>query len=302
MKPVLYLLLFAFLFTVLLLPSSALAQISEFGGSGVRYSGDGDLEPPSCGFNVPSVTTEPFSAVWNCVDSDSEPSEIRTQLWIIRQGAARPVLLENFLGFPAGLSIDESTLGVTNFTDGLPFQLRLVATDRAGNSALSPVRTISTEATSSSNCTLSVVTEVIEATETTTGIPSMTVELINASVRSITTGTNTLSVSTSGATGSATCEIDSLCENSEEIEFDSLVTFSSEALSADSDSTESDLTGDDLTATINIFPGDLTVSLEGEGFFTESGDVSLNATGSTSIENTTALQDTVAEVTLSCSP
>lgn len=206
--------------------------ITEFGGSPARYKGDGDQEPPLCSLDVPKSASEPFFIKWNCSDNQSSPDELRSEVWILKQGAQIPVKIADFLGFPASVKIekehliDYAALGndevarteaqARSFESFLPVRFRMLVRDRAGVSSLSSVVEVTPDSGSFSSCSVNLSTEAQAATLEVTGIPALIATAPSVPVSASSSGT----VSGSGAVINSTdnfsfsvCEIESLCAN-----------------------------------------------------------------------------------------
>ncbi len=259
--------------------STAWAETSDFGGYSARFKGDGDKIPPECQIDLPRGSSEPFFVKWNCTDDNAEREEIRTQLWIFRKGAASGDLLKSFIGFPAAVKIDEAALGVANFTDGLPAQFRLVAEDRAGITAISPLLTVQIQDNSVDQCDLRVTAKATEATGGTTGLPESTVAVSDAAVQASQTSASNVSIVTTSAAEAETCEIESLCENDSKLTFRAPITLGSNS---------------SASAKLTISPGALLVEMTGTTQVKDSALTSISLSGTTEIEGREA------DVTLDC--
>ena len=134
--------------------SNAYADLRDFGGEEVEFKGDGDKVPPKCQIDLPSGTTSAFAVKWYCEDDTAPEHEIRTELWMQRRGADRPIKLDDFLGFPANVNIDETVLNSLTVAEGLPAAFRLVARDRAGVASISEFFTVLPQSNSLENCSL----------------------------------------------------------------------------------------------------------------------------------------------------
>lgn len=258
---------------LLLIAQSSTADVIEFGGHDQRFKGNGDNTPPHCNIELPKGSTTPFFILWECDDDVSKQDAIRTELWLTRNNGGVPVLLNSFLGFPAAVQIDEQALQVTNFVDGLPIQVRLIAKDQAGNAATSETFTIRDQDVSVDNCDLTIATAATESTSETTGLPAMNVIMDNVDVSVAETSSTNFSIRTKGETPSTTCEIDSLCSDKEELTFSIAVTL--------------DSTGN-ATGTLAISPGDVSVKLSGDSTTSSSTLTQLDMSGETTIEGTEA--------------
>jgi hypothetical protein len=267
-----------FLFLIAL-PLSASAQILEFQGD--KFKGEGDKRPPKCEVSKPASVNEPFSITWNCEDDDTDAEEIRTELWIYRSFDPGGELVGNFLGFPAAAWIDETTLGATPFTSGLPVTFRLLARDRAGNASITSDFSVTEKSDTLSSCTLAIVTEETESTETTTGIPSSSVVLTNVSISTQDAGTNSITIASLGSNLAKPCEISDICEESDR------VSFSASVITSGSTATGGTLT----TSPGGIITSKLTGTVERSG----------NSISGIDVSGTGEIDDLATEVTLSCS-
>lgn len=267
-----------FLITLISLSvSSVFAEPIDFGGYDARFKGDGDLEPPKCQLNVPSYASAPFTIMWNCEDNECSKDEIKTSLWMLKKGAEVPVKVGEFLGFPAAVNINEELVDQAVFSNALPLSFRLVATDRAGITALSPYATAVFDSGQVKICNLTIKTLQQESTEETTGTPEMTVEVKDARVNSQESGTNLLIINTKSAVLADPCEIDQVCDNDSKVSFRATLSTTS---------AESNTTG-----TLTILPGDITLDIEG----TVNNEIT-QVSGETTVED-----DIPATVSLECS-
>lgn len=266
----------------LLSTTAVYADTSDFGGYSERFKGKGDREPPQCQLEAPASAAEEFFIQWNCADNYCPVDDIRTELWVLRKDATVPRKVTEFLGFPASVQINTGLLEAATIEEGLPASFRLVATDRAGNSTVSPYVTVlsgeDTEA--STTCSLQVVTEATASTGSTTGVPSMTVLLSDAPV-TVRQNSNesSLEILTTSATTAETCEITTLCENNNKLTFDLTLT---------------DVTSSGTAGTIIISPGSVDSSLTGTSSISGTAITTLNMTG------TAVIDETNATVTLTC--
>ncbi|MFN8392625.1 MAG: hypothetical protein U0136_20195 [Bdellovibrionota bacterium] len=267
-------------FAVSSLPRSANAETTDFGGYSERFKGGGDKIPPRCQIDVPTASTEPFFVKWNCTDDNADAQDIRTELWLYRNGAPTGELVANFLGFPASVKIDEGLLGVTEFRQGLPVSIKLLARDKAGITSISPAIVVRAQDNAVTTCSLNIETQATESTGATTGIPSLQVTASDAAVTVSQPSESQLGISSVGSVNADPCEISTVCFN------DSLVSFSS-SLSLSSDSKAS--------GTVSIVPGSLIVNV--------SGTSSVNGTtlNQLSVSGTTTINGASSTVTLSCS-
>lgn len=270
---------------LLLIGSTAVAETTEYGGYPDRFKGKGDTEPPQCGLTLPRAAIEPFFVQWYCVDDVSPSDEIRSELWILRNGALAPDKIKDFLGFPASVLIDEAILQVGEFTDGLPVSVRLVARDRAGNAVITPFILVLSQDNSLNTCDLQVITEATESTGDTTGVPSLSVVVDKALVATQQLSDEDLRVFTPTEVLANPCEIDSICVNNSELRFDSSLTLAEE---------EEGLSAQTASGTVNVTPGDVSADVSGTAEVESGALQSLNVTGSTVVDG----QD--ATVTLTC--
>lgn len=261
----------------------ASADTLDFGGSPERFSGNGDRKPPRCQINVPRAAQEPFFIKWNCTDDQAEPDNIRTTLWILRNGAEIPEKVKDFLGFPASVYVDAGLLGVEEFTTGLPAAFRLVAMDRAGTSALSPYLTVLSQDNSVASCGLELLTDPIQSEGSTTGVPSRQVLLSNVDVQTTQVGNNDVVITMLENGTASPCEIDEICGEDAAVRFQASIT-----LSETSGTTSAE-------GRVTVTPGVLSVNVEGSANVAESSLSSLEVTGDTTIDGV------ATRVTLSCS-
>ncbi len=270
----------------LVLSTNAQARTTDQGGHPEKYKGGGDKVPPRCGFDVPTAASEPFFIRWNCADNfeDKTPqSDIRTSIWIKRESDTRWRKIDDFLGLPASVWVDRSLLGISELDDfekGLPVSFRLIASDNAGITSTSNIRTVSAGSTVIEVCNLSVVTEATESTGSSTGIPALSVQVDNAAISSIQSSTDAVSFSTLDEVQSSVCEIDSLCSNGGLISFNGTASLATDG-------------GSD--GSIQVVPGLDFVALQGSYQTDSSGAATaLNLTGETLVDGLSAT------VTLSC--
>lgn len=260
---------------------TASAEISEHGGEDQKFKGNGDLIPPLCQIDLPRSATSPFSIKWYCSDNDEQTDLIRTELWMYRKNEAAGRLIGNFLGFPAAAYVDQNVLEVTKFTDGLPVHFRLLARDRAGIAMATPFLTVySRDNSSLEKCSLSITTEETKSTGNTIGLPSFSVELNDAKIISTQNTNDEFQITTAEKTSADLCEIESICNDGEEITFTANNSLKS---------------NNAVSTTLSVSPGNLNVSLTGT--FSES---SAELDGLT-LKGTTTIDGANAEVTLDCS-
>ncbi len=267
-----------------LLPSAALADTLDFGGYTESLPKEGDPKPPRCQLDVPRAAQSAFFVKWNCSDDQTLPDDIRSSLWILRNGATVPEKVKDFLGFPASVFVDEGILGVENFTDGLPSAFRLVASDRSGTTAISPYLTVLAQDNSVDTCSLEVLTDPTQSEGSTTGVPSRQVLLSNVSVTTRQIGNNDVTVSLLVPVSANPCEIDEVCDDGE-----NLVSFRTSITFVATDGST------DASGTISVSPGNVLADLEGTAVVAESSLRSLDVTGDTTINGV------ATRVSLSCS-
>jgi len=259
---------------------AAQAETTDFGGYSDRFKGGGDKIPPHCQIELPSASTEPFFVKWNCTDDNAAAEEVRTELWLYRNGAPAGELVANFLGFPASVFVDQGLLGVTEFRSGLPASIKLLARDRAGNTAISPLFTIRAQDNNVSTCALKIETASTESEGDTTGTPSSTVEVASAKVIVSQPSDSQVSVVSAGTLTGDPCEIRSVCFNSSHLTFTSSITLNG---------------SNEASGTVSIIPGSLVVNVNGsttvDGVMLKALDVS----GDTKIDGVDAT------VSLNCS-
>ena len=271
---------------LVLCTTSVSAVTTDQGGHPEKYKGGGDKVPPRCGFDVPTSASEPFAIKWLCEDNfqDKTPSaDIRTTIWIRRDSDTRWRKVEDYLGFPASLFVDHGLLGISpldEFESGLPVSFRLIATDNAGITSTSVARTVSAGSTVLSRCDLLVVTDATESTGSTTGVPSMTVQLDDAPINSAQTRSDSVAFSTPNEVTASVCEIDSLCSNNDMIGFNGTASLEENGSSDGS---------------LQVIPGIDFVALEGT-YQTDSSGVAT----ALSLSGPTVIDGLSATVTLSC--
>ncbi len=258
--------------------ATAFAETTDFGGFSERFKGGGDKIPPRCQIDLPTASAEPFFVKWNCTDDNAAAEEIRTELWLYRNGAPTGDLIANFLGFPASVRIDEGLLGVGTFSAGLPIGVKLLARDRAGITTISPLFTVRAQDNNVSTCSLSITTEGTESSGSTTGTPAENVQVSSANVNVSQSSASQVSVQAAGSVLANPCEIDAVCFD------DSRLTFTSNL----------NIAGDTAAGTVTISPGSLVVQVNGSttvnGVMLETLDVS----------GETKIQGADATVNLSC--
>lgn len=276
-------------FSILFLSvSTSRAEVINFGGFPEKFRGAGDKEPPQCQIDIPRSATSPFFIQWNCVDNFAEQENIRSELWVYRKNSEAPVLVRRFLGFPASVFVDEGILGIQSstdgpqaFTEGLPASFRLIASDRAGISVISPFFTVLSQDNAVNVCTLRLETKATASTGGTTGLPALTVLAQNVSVESQQFSEITVRIFTPKSVVASPCEVDSICDDNNEIDFESSVSIDSAGRAS---------------GVIEISPGSTTANLTGTGRLDGSTLTSLELTG------VTAAQSATANISLSCSP
>ncbi len=256
------------------------ADTTDFGGYSDRFKGAGDKIPPRCQIDLPTASTTPFFIKWNCTDDNADPQEIRTELWLYRNGAPTGELVANFLGFPASVQVHEGLLGVTNFREGLPISVKLLARDRAGITAISPSFVVRAQDNTVSTCSLTIDTEATESDGSTTGTPASNVNVSSANVTVTQPSDTTVAVSAAGSLLADPCDINSVCFDNSRLTFTSSLTFSP------SDST--------ATGTVSVVPGSLVVNVNGT---TSSDGVMLSTFD---VSGTTKIDGVDATLTLKC--
>ncbi len=273
--------LFAYFF---LFASAASGEVLDHGGYPERFKGAGDKVPPNCQFSVPDAAKSPFFIKWNCGDDNASQNDIRTELWMYRNGEAGSILVGNFLGFPAAAYINESVLGAEKFTDGLPVSFRLLARDTAGNTTVSPILSVRTQAASLESCTLQVITQATDSLGGTTGLPSLSVILEASAIITQNVTDSLIRVATSSPQEASTCEITSLCAEENKVAFDS-------SIKIENDSAKKE------ESTLILSPDSITVTLS-EVSLERSDDGALIT--SLSMAGTTSIDSQEADVTLRC--
>ena len=240
------------------------AQNVDFGGYPDEVKGGGDKVPPQCQLDIPRVTSSRFEVKWFCSDNFTSSSDIQSTVWIRRNGSQAFEQLGSFIGFPAASPIDESVLGVTNFADGLPIAIRLSASDKTGNQAISPAVIVSSGQELNGSCSLTIRTLPTESTGSTVGSPSLTVSASASNVLIAESSADQVNITTSGNTIANPCEIEEICFNHEQISF----------------SANLNISGSTVSGSVEVIPGNLAISVSGQAS-TELSTVKLG--GSTSI-------------------
>jgi hypothetical protein len=263
-----------------LVSSLAWAETSDFGGYSERFKGGGDKIPPRCQIDLPSASTTPFFVKWNCTDDNSDPADIRTELWVYRNGAPTGELVAHFLGFPASVRIDEGLLGVSDFKQGLPLGIKLLARDRAGIAAISPLFTVRAQDNGLTSCDMNIQTAATESTGSTTGTPELRVDASNVAVSVSQPTSQQLGISSTSTVFAATCEITSVCFNESQLSFSSNLTLDSNGAAV---------------GTVSIVPGSLVVNVSGSAAVSDNSLEELDVSGSSEIDGASAT------VTLKCS-
>ncbi len=271
-----------FFTSLLFFPLFALAETHDFGGYTERYKGGGDKIPPRCQIELPSASTTSFFVKWNCSDDNSDSQEIRSELWLYKKGAPTGQLIANFLGFPAAVNIDESLLGVTTFTEALPFSVKLLARDETGMTTISPQLIVQAQDNSVETCNLSLLTEATEASGSTTGTPALAVAVDKAKVSVSQSSSSQLTVTTIEKSSAEPCEIDSVCFDDSRLTFSSNMSFSSASSSI-------------VSGTLSIIPGSLVVNVAG------TANISGLVLQDLEVSGTTTINGASTAVSLSCS-
>jgi hypothetical protein len=253
--------------------SNAYADLYDFGGHELEFKGDGDKVPPQCQIDVPSGSTTAFSVKWNCTDDTSPDNEIRTELWLLRHGAGHAIKLDEFLGFPAAVNINETVLNSATVAAGLPAAFRLVARDRAGVASISPYYTVQPQTNSLESCTLILNREATESEEDSTGTPATSLELNNVEINVNLTSSSAFRVSTKTAQVADPCEIADICDETDDGEVSFIATLQTDS------------------GTVVVSPGNFQANLTGSASTSEG----VNMTGSTTID------DIETDVILTCS-
>lgn len=269
-------------FTALFFSQLALAETSDFGGYATRFKGRGDRVPPRCQLNVPNATTEPFFVKWNCDDEGTLAADIRSELWLYRNGSQTGELVGNFIGFPASVFVDRFLLHSESVASGLPAGFKLVARDRAGNAAISPVTFTRAQDNALGSCSLAIVTEASDSTDETTGTPALEVNANNVGVTVSQTSTLQLSLSSKSTAFASPCEIDTVCFDGARLTFSSTLTLGS-----------GDKAGE-AEGTVSVIPGSLVVPVKGSASVDGTELQNLSVSGETKIDNQKAT------VTLTC--
>jgi hypothetical protein len=264
---------------ILACAASSWAETFDFGGHLEKFKGGGDKVPPQCQVEYPRAAGDAFFIKWNCVDNYAARDQIRTELWIYRNGDQAGRLIESFLGFPAAAYIDANQLKVQRFADGLPASFRLVAIDRAGITTISETFTVRAQDNSLTKCTLTVDREATESTGDTTGQPAATVKLSDVEVQTTQSDTQHLVVATKEAASADPCEIDSICTDGDKIDFSAALTLGSDNSAAGS---------------ILVTPGALNANVEG------TAEISSSVLSTLSVSGDTTIDDVAATVSLDC--
>lgn len=245
--------------------SIATADETSFGGHAERFKGKGDRIPPHCVVDAPSGAESSFTIVWNCDDDYTPADEIRTELWIYRNGAdvvGRQI--EHFQGFPAASVIDATQLHANTIAEGLPARFRVVAMDRAGNTTTSPFISVGNRGNSLSSCDVEIVKEATESTGGSTGQPAKTATITSGAVTGSQTSDTALSVSTAEEATASPCEIEELCGGNEAFNFNAAISIQTDN-SATAVFTVPSLLAANLTGTATVDGAIITrVDLSGE--------------------------------------
>lgn len=263
-----------FLASLLLAPALAKAETHDFGGYTERYKGGGDKIPPRCQLDLPSASTTAFFAKWNCSDDNSDPQEIRTELWLYKKDSTAGQLVANFLGFPAAVKIDEGLLGVTTFTEALPFSIKLLARDETGMTTISPQLSVQAQDNSVQTCKLSINTEATESTGSTTGTPAFNVTVEKADVHVSQRDSSQLTISAEKSPAEP-CEIDSVCSDDSKVSFFTDFIFSS-------------VTSGVVAGLLTVLPGSPRVGVSGTGNISDLVLQDLEVSGTTTIDGASA--------------
>jgi hypothetical protein len=274
-------------FLLLAFSTPSFAITTDQGGHDDKFTGGGDRVPPQCQLDLPSSASSAFVVKWSCFDNfaDKTPqSSIRTSLWIRRANDTRWLKLDDFLGFPASVLVDEGILQITptaSFDTGLPVSFRLEATDTAGITTISKTRTVLGSDDTLNSCDLVLTTDSTESTGGTTGLPAMNVTASNATVSTTQSLLTSLSISTPAQVIAAPCEVDDVCSNNSLILLDATVGLDEDNGTA--------------SGTLAITPGISSFEVSGTYQQTAAGQViNLSLTGTTEVNGATA------NVSLSC--
>lgn len=250
---------YACLFALLLSKSSvAFGDPHDFGGWGERMRGRGDLTPPNCQIDVPTMADSPFSVLWNCADDVTKDNDIRTELWIYKKDSSIGEASKRFLGFPAAVFINEALLGLgeqQSFKDGLPLGVRLVATDKAGNTSISPIITINEKTNLVNQCSLSIKQQLTNTEKT------LNVFVKNALVKSAKLAENSFVITAKESVGAEPCEIEELCSYEKNIRFIAQVNIDD---------------AEKATGKLSVSPGNLTLLTSTTTATVENGDLLSN--------------------------
>ena len=255
------------------------AENIDFGGRAEKFKGGGDKEPPRCQVAIPKASRTPFFIKWDCVDNWADKDDITSELWIYRKNATAGKLVTSFLGFPASVYVDEALLQVENFEEGLPVSFRLAARDRAGITTFTKTLTVGAQNTTLSSCDLQILTQATESSGNTTGQPAQSIIVENGEITSTQIDTTTTRIVTPTSMPTKTCEIESVCEDDENVMFD----ISFEVASDKS-----------LTGTLIVSPGILNIEMTGTATVSNYVVTGMQATG------TTTIGATEATVSLTC--
>lgn len=269
--------------TLSLSPVLTQAETFDFGGRPEKFEGRGDRIPPSCQVQAPSAAGASFLILWNCEDNDAARPDIRSELWVLRNGSSAWELANQVLGFPAATTVDEKLLKSTTVKDGLPASFRVVGIDRAGNATISPSFTVNPGDASSLACSLNIATSGTEtdSSGSTTGVPSRSVVLSNVPSEAIAATDTAFTIKSSTSSLATTCEIDSICDA------DSLVAFAGSGVVNSGSSSD---------VSLSVTPGAPNLTL--------SGTVTTGADGTSvsavSLSGTGTVEEESATVTLEC--
>lgn len=270
--------------TLSLSPVLAQAETIDFGGRPEKFQGRGDRIPPSCQVQAPSAAGASFLILWNCEDNDAAKPDIRTELWVLRNGSSAWEIGKQFLGFPAGMTVDENLLKSTTVREGLPASFRVVGIDRAGNATISPSFIVNPGDASTLTCSLNLATAGTEtdSSGSTTGVPSRSVVLSDVPSEAIAATQTAFTIKSSTSSLATTCEIDSICSA------DSQVAFSGSGVINSGSSSD---------ISLSITPGAPNLTLSGT-VTTGTDGMSVSAV---SLSGTAILEEESATVSLECS-
>jgi hypothetical protein len=280
----------------------AAAQNKSFGGPEESFKGKGDREPPICLLDTPRLAGEGFHVMWDCRDNDAKREDIRTELWLQASGSPIYSMVGTFLGFPASVQVTNELVGKENFREAFPIRVKLLARDSAGNSTVSPVRTVEYATTKLRECDLLIseratTTGTDDEDETTSAGVMVDVRRIPVTASST---SSTVDVTSFEPTLASKCELDSVCSNEEKVSI--RLNLSRKASSDTPAADEEDTTGEDAetpedatadetestqnaTGSLQIIPGASDVSVAGEISGEQTDIDAISVTGTAEISN-----------------